>query len=68
LGRRRAEVSYVKAAGGLEVDFLARYPSGEAELIQVCADAGARQTAERELRRSPRRGRRFRGCASGCCP
>ncbi len=50
LERRRAEVSYVKTADGLEVDFLARYPSGEAELIQVCADAGAPQTAERKLR------------------
>jgi len=50
LERRRAEVSYLKTAGGLEVDFLARYPSGDSELIQVCADAGVPQTAERELR------------------
>ncbi len=50
LERRRAEVSYVKTTSGLEVDFLARYPSGETELIQVCANAGAPQTAEREVR------------------
>lgn len=50
LERRRAQVSYVKTPNGLEVDFLARYPSGETELIQACANAGAPQTAERELR------------------
>ena len=50
LERRRAEICYVKTASGLEVDFLARYPSGNTELIQVCATAGAPQTAERELR------------------
>jgi uncharacterized protein len=50
LERRRAEVSYVKTPQGFEVDFLARYPSGETDLIQVCADAAAPETAERELR------------------
>ena len=32
-----------------EVDFLARYPSGGQELLQVCAEASAPSTAEREL-------------------
>lgn len=32
-----------------EVDFLARPPTGEVELIQVCADARDPQTASREL-------------------
>lgn len=50
LERRRAEVTYVKTPQGFEVDFLARYPSGETELIQICADATAPETAERELR------------------
>lgn len=50
LDRRKAEVSYVKTPTGFEVDFLARYPSGEMDLIQVCAEAGAQDTAQRELR------------------
>lgn len=37
LQRRRAEIAYVKTASGFEVDFLARYPDGTEELIQVCA-------------------------------
>ncbi len=59
LERRRAEVSYVKTAEGHEVDFLARYPSGEQELIQVCADASAAETAGRELRALAEAGRAF---------
>jgi len=59
LERRRAEVSYVKTALGYEVDFLARYPSGQTDLIQVCADAGASDTAERELRSLIEAGRMF---------
>ena len=50
LERRKAEVHYVKTPKGFEVDFLARYPSGHVDLIQVCADAGAPDTAQRELR------------------
>jgi predicted AAA+ superfamily ATPase len=50
LERRGAEVSYVKTAEGFEVDFLARYPDGESELIQVCADLSDPTTLERELR------------------
>ncbi len=50
LERRKAEISYVKTQGGFEVDFLARYPSGDMDLIQVCADAGDPNTSQRELR------------------
>lgn len=50
LERRRMEVTYVKTAGGREVDFLARPPEGGEELIQVCADASNPETAARELR------------------
>ena len=50
LERRRAEIGYVKTEGDLEVDFLARYPEGRADLIQVCADLSAPGTRERELR------------------
>ncbi len=50
LERRRAEVTYVHTTGGHEVDFLARYPDGRMELIQVCADASGGETAARELR------------------
>ena len=50
LERRRLAVTYVRTPGGLEVDFLARGASGEADLIQVCADASDPATAERELR------------------
>ena len=59
LERRRAEVAYVKTSQGFEVDFLARYPSGETDLIQVCADATASETAERELRALTAAGERF---------
>ncbi len=59
LERRRAEVSYVKTANGFEVDFLARYPSGDMELIQVCADASAPETADRELRAFEPVGQKF---------
>ncbi len=50
LERRRRAVTYVRTPGGFEVDFLARGADGEAELIQVCADASDPATAERELR------------------
>ena len=43
-------VTYVRTPEGHEVDFLARSPTGEAELIQVCADATGSATAARELR------------------
>jgi uncharacterized protein len=59
LERRRAEVSYVKTPQSHEVDFLARHPSGEVDLIQVCAEAGAPDTVERELRALMEAGRLF---------
>jgi uncharacterized protein len=50
LERRKAEVGYAKTSDGLEVDFLARWPAGGCELIQVCADLSDRKTCDRELR------------------
>ena len=50
LERRKAEVGYVKTTDGLEVDFLARYPGGGEELLQVCADLSVADTRARELR------------------
>lgn len=50
LERRRAEVAYVRTADGAEVDFLARYPDGRQELIQVCADLESAATRDRETR------------------
>lgn len=50
LERRRFTVTYVRTKAGYEVDFLARGPAGELELIQVCADASEPATANRELR------------------
>ena len=49
LERRRASVTYVKLDDGREIDFLARYDDGSEELIQVCVDATAPETAAREL-------------------
>ena len=49
LRRRGADVAYVKTKGDLEVDFLARYPSGREELIQVCVDPSEPATLGREL-------------------
>lgn len=50
LERRRYSVTYVRTPAGHEVDFLARDPNGNEELIQVCTDASDPGTAERELR------------------
>jgi predicted AAA+ superfamily ATPase len=50
LERRGLTVSYVKTPQGREVDFLARTASGQAELIQVCADATDPTTHDREVR------------------
>jgi hypothetical protein len=50
LDRRRAEIGYVKTTEGFEVDFLARFPDGKQELIQVCADPTQPETLSRELR------------------
>ena len=50
LERRGCEVTYVRTPEGYEVDFLARTPAGETELIQVCADASDAGAANREIR------------------
>jgi uncharacterized protein len=61
LERRRHTVTYVRTRGGFEVDFLARGPQGESELIQVCADASDPATAGRELRALIEAGEAHRG-------
>lgn len=61
LERRCAEIAYVRTTQGYEVDFLARYLSGEEGLIQVCSEAGVADTAERELRALVEAGRQFPG-------
>lgn len=50
LERRGMTITYVRTPEGYEVDFLARSPTGEIDLIQVCADAAEEATARRELR------------------
>ena len=50
LERRRFDVTYVRTPLGYEVDFLARAPDGQAELIQACVDLSDPATAEREFR------------------
>jgi hypothetical protein len=50
LERRGMDITYVRTARGLEVDFLARMPGGGEELVQVAADASDPATAGRELR------------------
>jgi hypothetical protein len=59
LERRGMAVTYVRTAEGHEVDFLARDPTGRAELIQVSADPSAAATAGRELRALEGAGRLF---------
>ena len=48
--RRGADVTWVRTPKGYEVDFLARYPDGQSDLIQVAADIQSPQTYEREIR------------------
>lgn len=50
LDRLGAEVSYVRTGNGFEIDFLARYPDGKSELIQVCANLDTLETRKREFR------------------
>lgn len=50
LERRRYDVTYVRTRQGYEVDFLARSPTGAADLIQVCSDMSDPGTSSRELR------------------
>ena len=59
LERRRCEVTYVRTAEGYEVDFLARGPTGEADLIQVCVDLSDPATAAREFRALDSAARQF---------
>ena len=48
--RRGAEVTWVRTPGGFEIDFLARLPCGEMELIQVSTELEDPATVEREFR------------------
>ncbi|MBI5490678.1 MAG: ATP-binding protein [Deltaproteobacteria bacterium] len=50
LRRRGAEPRYVVTRAGHEVDFLARWPDGSRELVQVCESLARPDTRERELR------------------
>ena len=50
LERRRMGITYIRTPRGNEVDYLARSQSGEAHLIQVCADATDAEVLEREVR------------------
>lgn len=50
LERRGADIAYIRTETGFEVDFLARYPDGREELIQVCADLSNAATCKRETR------------------
>ena len=50
LERRRMGITYIRTPQGREVDFLARSPSGEVHLIQVCADATNADVLDREVR------------------
>jgi predicted AAA+ superfamily ATPase len=55
LDRRGADVAYVRGGDGArgsdwEVDFLARYPDGSQQLIQVCADLHDPSARAREFR------------------
>ncbi len=40
----------MRTTAGLEVDFLARWPGGREQLIQVCADLDRPETKKREVR------------------
>jgi hypothetical protein len=48
--RQGAEVGYLRTSDGFEVDFHARFPDGQRELIQVCAELSDGATCHRELR------------------
>jgi hypothetical protein len=59
LERRGATVTYVRTSEGYEVDFLARWPGREPELVQVCADATTEDAGKRELRALAEAGSQF---------
>jgi predicted AAA+ superfamily ATPase len=50
LERRGADISYVRTSSGFEVDFLALFPDGREQLIQVCDDLDDTAVREREIR------------------
>jgi len=50
LVRRGAEIAYARTTADYEVDFLAHYPDGNQQLIQVCAELDTAETRERETR------------------
>ena len=50
LYRRHARVTYLTTESGFEVDFVAQYPDGSVEVIQVSADLSDPETREREYR------------------
>ncbi len=49
LERRGAELTYVRTRSGREVDFLARFPGGKPQLIQVSADLSDPAVEAREF-------------------
>lgn len=49
LRRQGAELAYYLTRSRREVDFLAQYPDGRSELLQVCWDASEEATRTREL-------------------
>ena len=50
LERRGAQIAYVRTEDDFEVDFLAHYPDGRQELIQVAATIEDATTRQREVR------------------
>ena len=64
LERRRCGVTYGRTHAGYEVDFLARGPLGETDLIQVCADASDPATAEGGVAVARRGSTPLPGCAA----
>jgi predicted AAA+ superfamily ATPase len=64
LERRGAAVTYVRTEAGHEVDFLARFPDGTVELIQVAAAAVQERTMEREVRALAEAKPSFPGCTA----
>lgn len=59
LERQGMDVTYVRTPEGHEVDFLVRRPTGEVELIQVCADATDPSVGARELRALEEAGQQY---------
>ncbi|MCK4786797.1 MAG: ATP-binding protein [Desulfobacteraceae bacterium] len=50
LCRRNTQVTYLNTLSGYEVDFVAEYPNGSVQVIQVSADISDPTTRERECR------------------